>query len=331
MLTMKRRAPQVIAMFFAALLGVVLCVDNARAQGAAQDGLAVFPADTQQFAYSNLSELRSNPQYPLIRDHLLSPELRSLEEFLVPAGINPEKDINDVVLGWRGDVKDTSRFFGIAEGEFDSDRVQNYFVTNKLPIQHYLGYDLYGFGSGASRTDLYFTFLSAEEAAFGRIGDLKALLDVHAGTSPPLSSNTKFNDWENELEGTAPQWGIATGQAAANEAMPWLAAGRKLDVNATALFGPIKAVLYHVDWQNGVVAHLSVLCQGPQSAQGLSQLLTLLRNARPAANGNSVLPTATVQVLQAMQFQVNGSRLELDATASLNDLTQLLNAPPKGQ
>ncbi len=308
----------------AAILTSTLWPAQARAQ-AAEDALAIFPADTQQFAYTNLRELRDNPQFPLIEDRLLSPQLKSLEEFLVPVGINPQKDIDEVVLGWRGSVTDTARFFGIAEGEFDPDTVDNYFASNRLPVQHYLGYNLYGFGSGAARDDILFAFLSSNEAAFGRFDDIKALLDVHAGSKPPLSSNQQFSDWENGLEGSAAQWGIATGRAAANEAIPWLTAGRKLTVDANALFEPIKAVLYHVDWQSGVAAHLTVICESAQAAQGLDQLLSLLRTARMPAGA---APPAALGVVRSMQIQTDGSKLKLDATASLSDLSQLLNAPP---
>ena len=85
-------------------------------QYAGQDALAIFPADTQQMAYTNLAALRAVPQYPLIHAHLLSAQLRNLETLLKSAGVDPEKDVNELVLGWRGQVQDTTRFFGLAEG-----------------------------------------------------------------------------------------------------------------------------------------------------------------------------------------------------------------------
>jgi hypothetical protein len=311
--------------FGVTLVGLALFSTPLYGQYAGQDALATFPADTQQVSYTNLADLRSVPQYPLIRAHLLSAQLRNLEELLKSAGVNPEKDVNELVLGWRGQVQDTTRFFGLAEGSFQTEQVHEFFVTNRMPIQTYSGYDLYAFGSGAVRTDLFFTFIDSSTAAFGRLGDLKALLDVRNAERPPLNSNSDFRRWEGDLEGLAPQWGIATGQAAANEAIPWLTQGKKVQIDPSALFGSVKAVLYRVNWDSEATAHLSIICQNAEAANGFGQLLLLLRNAQPTAT-NSIAP-ALSQLLQNIQVQVDGSKINLDASASVSDLTQLLNAP----
>lgn len=295
------------------------------AQNAAQDALATFPADTQQISYTNLAELRTVPQYPLIHSHLLSAPLQNLETLLRSAGVDPEKDVNELVLGWRGQVQDTTRFFGLAEGNFQPDQIHEFFAKSNLPIQRYSGYDLYAFGSGVSNVDLFFTFLDSSTAVFGRIGDLKVLLDVRNAERPPLNTNDDFRRWEGDLEGLAPQWGIATGQAAANEAIPWLTQGRKTAIDPNALFGSVKAVLYRVNWSGSVMAHLSLLCKDDAAANGFGQLFTLLQGAQPAVK-SSVSP-ALSSLLQNMQIQVEGSRVNLEASASVSDLTQLLNAP----
>ncbi len=294
-------------------------------QYAGEDALAKFPADTQQMAYTNLAELRQVPQFPLIQAHLLSPQLRNLESLLRAAGIDPDKDVSELVLGWRGQVQDTTRFFGLAEGSFNTDRIHEFFVNNKMPIQHYGGYDLYAFGSGAPRTAMFFTFFDSSTAEFGRLVDLKALIDVRNATKPALNSNPDFRRWEGDLEGLAPQWGIATGLAAANEAIPWLTQGKKIAVDPSALFGSVKAVLYRVNWGSEIMAHLSIICQNPEAANGLGQLLNLLRNAQPAVK-KDVSP-ALSQILQNMNVNVDGSHLDLDASASISDLSQLINAP----
>ncbi len=294
-------------------------------QYAASDALASFPADTQQMAYTDLAELRTVPQYPLIEAHLLSPQLRSLETMLRAVGIDPNKDVNELVLGWRGQAQDTTRFFGLAEGTFQPDQIHEFFANNNLPIQRYDGYDLYSFGSGSPRTQIFFTFIDSSTAEFGRLGDLKILIDVRNNRRPPLSSNVNFQRWEDDLEGLAPQWGIATGLAAANQAIPWLTQGRKIQVDPSALFGSVKAVLYRVNWGGDITAHLSILCQNPQAANGFGQLLSLLRNAQPALRKN--FSPALSQILQNMNVEVDGSKLSLEASTSISDLAQLLNAP----
>jgi hypothetical protein len=306
----------VTALFFAAPL---------YAQYAGQDALAAFPADTQQMAYTNLATMRTVPQYPLIEAHLMSPQLRNLENLLRSAGVNPDTQVNELVLGWRGQAQDSTRFFGLAEGTFDPNKVHDFFVSNRMMIQRYSGYELYAFGSGTARTDMFFTFIDSSRAEFGRLADLKALIDVQNSAKPALNSNADFRRWEGDLDGVAPQWGITTGLAAANQAIPWLTQGKKIQVDPSALFGAVKAVLYRVDWGSQIMAHLSIICQNEQAANGFSQLFTLLRSASPAVT-KSVSP-ALSQILQNLNVQVVGSRLNLQASASINDLAQLLNAP----
>ena len=311
------------AIFFAAPL---------YAQYAGQDALASFPADTQQMAYTNLATLRAVPQYPLIEAHLMSPQLRNLENLLKSAGINPDTQVSELVLGWRGEAQDTTRFFGLAEGDFDPNQIHQYFVNNRMMVQRYAGYDLYAFGSGSARTDMFFSFVDSSRAIFGRLADIKALIDVRNTSRPALNSNADFRGWEGDLDGVAPQWGISTGLAAANQAIPWLTQGKKIQIDPSALFGSVRAVLYRVDWGSQIMAHLSIICKNAEAANGFNQLLTLLRSAQSAVSKN--VSPALSQILQNMNVQVDGSKLNLDASASISDLAQLLNAPmsnPGGQ
>jgi len=200
--------------------------------------------------------------------------------------------------------------------------VREFFTQTQLPVQSYAGSELFAFGSGADQADTFFTFLDSSMAAFGRLHDLKALLDVQAGSADALETNQAFRSYEAELEGTAPQWGILTGKAAANVVGPWLLGGRKNAIDLTAFLEPVRAVLYRVDWDGGFTADISVVCKTPESAAGLLQLLNILKSAPllPASGGGS-RPASLLQNLDARQ---NGSRLELRASGPADALDQVL-------
>jgi hypothetical protein len=293
------------------------------AQGLGREALAVFPADTQQLAYANLAQLRSMPEYPQIRQRLLNQQWRSFQDFLRSAGTDPDKDVDEVVLGWRGEALGEAGFLGRAEGHFNPDRVHNLFVQQQLPVRQYAGLELYAFGSGEDRADIFFAFLSPSSAVFGHLRDLKELLDVRAGTRPALDTNAAFVEWEAELEGSSAQWGIAVGKAAANAAGPWLAAGGKQSPDPSVLFGPVRAVLYRVDWGSGVTAHVSILCQNGETAAALSALLTAWRDSRQAA-GTDQAPAAVNALIQALEIQSSGSRVEVTASGPMEAVDQVL-------
>jgi len=292
------------------------------AQQAARSGLASFPTDTQQIAYSNLAQLRSSSDYPQIRRHILYQQLRGFQELLHSVGIDPEKDIDEVLLGWRGESPSGSGSFGVAAGRFQPDKLREFFTRAQLPVQTYAGFDLFAFGSAADPQATLFAFLDPSLAVFGPMHDLKALLDVQQGAAPALETNQTLQGYVAELDGTAPQWGILTGKAAGNVAAPWLAGSKKTTVDLTVFLQPVQAVLYRVDWDGGFTIHISVVCKTPESAAGLIQLLNILKSAPvfSAAGGGSG-PGPLLQNLDARQ---DGPRLELSASGPADALDQIL-------
>lgn len=295
------------------------------AQSSARDALSIFPSDTQQFAYSNLAQLRTQPDYQQIQSRLLTPQLKSFMDFMRSMGTDPEKDVDEVTLGWRGDLQDASAYYGLAWGSFDPQAVHDYYVQQKLPWQEYGGYDLYAFGSGEARHDIFFTFFNYSQAAFGRLGDLQTLIDVRGGSKPALDTQADFVKYESELEGTSPQWGIATGAAAVDRAGPWLAGGQKLPFDPKALLAPVRAVLYRLDWGNGFTAHMSVVCDSMQSATLLAQLITAWQNVRGAPAGK-VSPDVS-NFIRGLQVEAHGSRVELTGSGPVQMVDQVMSGP----
>jgi hypothetical protein len=291
---------------------------SAHGQGVAREALRSFPPDTQEFSYSNLAELRSLPNYPQIRQRLFTTQLRGFEEFLRSVGTDPEKDVDEVALGWRGERAETTALFGLATGRFEPTRAHEFFTQQQLPSREYAGFELYAFGSGQDPADLFFAFFSSSSAAFGRLGDLKTIIDVHAGTATALDSNADFVAWEAELEGASLQWGIASGKAAANQAEPWL--GGKLPIDPAVLAQHFQAVLYHLEWDNGISTKLTILCQNAEGARALGQVLSLWRDARAARDS----PPSLATFLQGLDIQATGSRVELSGRAPLEFLDQIL-------
>ncbi len=307
------------ALWFAAILFFPSLLSG---EAVAREALSNFPADTEQLVYSNLAELRTLPNYPRIRERLYTRQLSNFEDFLRSTGADPEKDVSEVALGWRGERLDAAGFFGLAEGRFDGERVRRFFAENQLPTREHAGFELYAFGSGEDSADLYFTFFSSSTAAFGRLSDLKAMIDVHTRAGPALDSKSTFVGWEAELEGSAPQWGIASGKAAARQAAPWLTTGGKASIDPAAFTRPVQTVLYRVTWDSGFSTHLTIVCESSESAAALVQLFTLWRSSQQAQAAGS--PPAVADFLRQMDVETNGSRLEMNVSGPIEALDKIL-------
>ena len=289
------------------------------------EALTTFPADTVQVSFTNLADLRSLSVYPQIRQRTLNRQLHAFEEFLRPMGIDPDKDIDEVMLGWRGEMVGPSGYLGLAGGRFQPNLIQQYFEHTGLPVRQYNGANLYAFGSGSDPNDLFFTFLDNSLAAFGRLGDVKAMLDARQGSINALSTNSDYVSWQGELDGAAPQWGILNGKSAAKLAGSWLAPSGQKNVDLSPLGRSVRALLYRVDWDGGFSTQLFMVCDTPESAAGFATLLGLLQQAgqKPPPAGGAVLPS----ILQNIETHRDGARLELDVSGPPEMLDQIL---PRG-
>jgi len=308
----------------AALLAVsvgVLAAQRMMAEQLPQEALSTFPADTQQVAFTNLAVLRSSPAYPQIRQRILGQQLHAFQDFLRPMGIDPDRDMDEVMLGWRGETAGAAGYLGLAAGRFQPDLIQKYFDQTNLPVRTYAGATLYAFGSGSDPEDLFFTFLDSSIAAFGRLSDVKAMLDARQGSVNALSSHSDFVNWEGELEGTAPQWGILNGKSASNLAALWLAGTGNKSVDFSSLARSVRALLYRVQWDTGFSSEVTMVCDTPASATAFTTLINLLQKATPQpATGNSGVPP----ILQNLEVRRDDARVILNASGPADALAQIL-------
>ncbi|HEX5482243.1 MAG TPA: hypothetical protein VFZ08_06410 [Terriglobia bacterium] len=282
--------------------------------------MAAFPADTQQISYANLAQLRTLPDYGQLRRLLFSVQMQNFEQFLRPLGTDPEKDVDEVALGWRGG--NHSAFFGLAQGRFNPAQAQAYVTKEQLPTSEYQGFTLDAFGSGLGRDDLFFTFLNSNLAAFGRLSDLKAVIDGYLGRRATLDSDAEFVNWEAALEGSGPQWGVTTGKAAANLAVPWLVGAKpQQKSDLSTLLAPVKAVLYETNWNTDFSANITVVCRDAQSAQTLAQLLMICRDSPAFTNSR---PPDVLNFIQGLRIASSGNRVELAGSGSPGVLNRFL-------
>ena len=303
-------------------LGALLFPTPLAADQLPGEALNTFPADTLQVAFTNLAELRSLSVYPQIRQRILNRQLHAFEEFLRPMGIEPEKDIDEVMLGWRGEMVGPAGFLGLAAGRFQPALIQQYFDHTGLPVREYNGANLYAFGSGSDPNDLFFTFFDSSLVAFGRLVDVKAMIDARQGSINALNANADFVNWQGELDGTAPQWGILNGKSASNLAGLWLAPSGQKNVDLSSLARSVRALLYRVQWDSGFSAQLFMVCNTPETAAGFATLVGLLQQAakQPPPAGGTALPP----ILQSIETHRDGARLELDVSGPPELLDQIL-------
>lgn len=315
-----RPTPWIVRFALVALLLIFIPSNYGLAQDISQTAMASFPADTQQIAYVNLAALRQLPNFGQISAALLNRQMLSFEEFLHSMESDPSKQVSEVAVGLRADGPQT--LFGLAAGEFDPDQVQKFIVRQKFPTEQYDGFTLDSFGGGLSPNGLFFTFVNPGLAAFGRLADLRALLDGYLGQRTTLSANKDFMNWVMQLDGSAPEWGITTGKAATSLAAPWLLSGSTQKLDLSSVLGPMKAVLYTANWDSGFTAQITAICQNAQSAGTLARLLSIWRDS---ATLRGPEPADVTEFIQSLQVSASGDEVQIFASGSPQVFLRLLH------
>jgi len=78
-----------------------------------------------------------------------------------------------------------------------------------------------------------------------------------------------------------------------------------------------------VDWSGGVTAHVSILCQNSETAAALSALLAAWRDSRQTARTEQA-PATVNALIQGLEIQLSGSRVELTASGPMGAMDQIL-------
>jgi hypothetical protein len=148
------------------------------------------------------------------------------------------------------------------------------------------------------------------------------MLDARQGSANALNANSDFVNWQGELDGTAPQWGILNGKSAGNLAGLWLAPSGQKNVDLSSLGRSVHALLYRVQWDSGFSTQLFMVCNTPESAAGFATLIGVLQQAakQPTPAKGMALPP----ILQSIETHRDGARLELDVSGAPEMLDQIL-------
>src|SRR5207302_809249 len=131
---------------------VLLVAASAMAAPISNSARAVIPAEVQQLIVVDYRSLNNYPTALALKDKLLPPPLKEFETALRGAGINPEKDVEQLVFAsFR--TKDGIRVLGVAQGAFPGQKILTRLKTQKVKAQLYRTAKIYPMGaSGMNMT-----------------------------------------------------------------------------------------------------------------------------------------------------------------------------------
>lgn len=226
---------------------------------------SVIPANVQQIISVDYRSLQNSTTAQALKAQVLPQNLKEFESSLRGIGLNPEKEVDQLVfVSYR--LGKQVKTVGIAQGEFSPRVVLKNLRTRKIKPVSYQDAFLYPMGNG-----MQMTFLDNSTLLFGDMGAVKGALDARNGSAPALDSNSQMTDMLGGVE-SGPVWSIL--DAAGTQNMMRSALGQ---ASQLADYSTIKQRLlgsrYVMDFSNGVTFDLDVLTSDSMLAATMANLV----------------------------------------------------------
>ncbi len=226
---------------------------------------SVIPSEIQQIIVVDYRKLSSSATATELKDRVLPENLREFEKALQGVGINPGKDMEQLVFASfrKGD---SLRFIGVAQGQFSMLSLAKQMKQKKTAPTSYHNSLIYPMGNG-----LVMSLLDDNTMLFGENPSVKNALEARDGDIPSLNSNTRIADLMADVD-SASVWSVL--DPVGTQTMLRTALG---DAAGVADYEAIKKRLlgshYKMEFASGVDFDLDVVTSDTMSAATLSSLV----------------------------------------------------------
>ncbi len=289
-------------------LSGVLCLP-AFAAPLSSNARTVVPSAVQQVISVDYRQLRDSQSAHALRDRVLPDSIKQFETALKGAGVDPDKDMEQLTfVSYRG-PKGMLYGVGIAQGPFKQKDFLLKMKLRKIKPEKYLLSYIYPMGSG-----MQMVFLDPTTILFGENAAIKGAIDVRDNGAESVQSNTTMNDLITSVE-NSPVWSVL--DQAGTQNMMKSALGQ---ASSLADYDVIKKRLlasdYVMNFTNGVTFDLSVKTSDTVTASTLSGLLkagVLYRKMSGSPTEKLALESTTVDSsndLLQMHFKTDDQRFE---------------------
>ena len=286
--------------------------------------VGMFPKDVGEFAYADLKSARQFPWFPQLREQLLPSNFRKFEQFLTGAGVDTSTQVDELAWAAFAPTKNSSEeIVGVALGGFNPSATEARFKAQKLPTTDVSGFHLYAFGSGSGASDIFFTFIDSNTAAFGQRTALEKLIDVRTGVAESLMLNDKLAPLVNEANGSGMVWAVLD-KSYTHIAIQQLIPQTSQFPQATAIVNRMQAMTINVQADSGLDAQFQAVCGSTDDANLLAAALQAGIMMRRYQESSSQPDLAGA--LDHISVTPSGDRLKVDAPVSQDQLLSLIRS-----
>lgn len=226
----------------------------------------VIPSDIQQIISVDYRALKNSDTAMQLKNQVEPDNLKQFEEALKSAGMDPEKNVEQLTVASYRTAKQAVKMVGVAQGDFPMKAFLKRMALHKLKPAKIRNTDVWPMSGGMDMV-----FLDENTLLFGDRGAIQGALDARDGYSSTLDSNSTIADMMGAVDaGTV--WSVLDQQGTQNMMRSALGDASKLGDYETVK----KRLLgsrYQMNFNSGVNFDLDVLTADSVTATTLSTLV----------------------------------------------------------
>ena len=228
----------------------------------------VIPYDIQQLIVVDYRALNDSPTALQLKDKVLPQPLKEFETALKGAGIDPQKDVEQLVFASYRDkgAKEGLRVVGVAQGNFAGQKVKARLLKQKIKGTKYRTSVMYPLAAG-----LDMSLIDDSTMIFGTESAVKMALDARDSEVRSLNANTTITDMMTGVD-TEAVWSVLDNkgtQTMLKSALGEVAQLADYDMIKNRLVGS----RYAIKFNDGFKFDLDVITSDSLTAATLSSIL----------------------------------------------------------
>lgn len=253
--------------FVSFFLSCLLCLP-ASASPLSSNAQTVIPSAVQQIISVNYRDLRDSQTAQALRDRVMPDNIKQFESALKGAGIDPEKDVEQLTFVSYHGTGAMVYSVGIAQGPFKQKDFLAKMKVKKIKPVKYLLADLYPMGSG-----MQLVFLDPTTILFGDNASIRGAIDVRDNGAESVQTNNVVSNLITSVD-SASIWSVLDQKGTQN-----MMRGALGEAGSLTDYDVVKKRLlasdYTMNFNNGVTFDLNVKTSDSVTAASLSGLMQL--------------------------------------------------------
>lgn len=290
----------------------------AQAAQLSTDARGAIPREVQQLVVIDYRAMQNSQSAMDLRDRVMPPELKQLDEALAKSGLNENHDVDQLAFALfrPSPGSDSLLTVGVAQGQFSVAEIAANFRKQKIKPSMVRTNSIYPM----TKAGMVLCFVDPSTMVFGQKDAVTKALDARDGATQSLLANGQMMDAMRSVD-SEPLWSILDGKGTQTMMKQLMGeAGSVTDFESVQQ--RLQASWYSMNFQHGVKFDLTIQTGDSFAAATVSSLLTAAVMLRKMSGSDT-----EKQALSATSIGSDSGRLSIHFATTDGEFTALLQSP----